>query len=515
MQYRCVREGKKTEYKMMNQDSTPDQIAIQSSTMKSINTPRLDDNDNDAHYQADETTAIQPGQYDVLFGRGKIIKAHSGNIMCDQLVKSSYKKYESANKVIKTEMSEQIITAIQESGGRFLRKISTARQHNNNSSSNSDGDHYYYYEEVERNIAREKIAHCFRRLRRKPVSTSSNSTMALFASGTSITSTTSNTSSRTPSFSSSNSYSSIDPVLLQRQQQTKLMPNRLVRVSLSASMNNTSSNGTSMDNNRKSHTLLQRQPELIRRLSQASNNSNESYFNNYDNSSRNNDGHGLSNSENNITTVTNNKNSIDPFDMYICQPELMRRLSQASNNSNESYFNNYDTSSRNNDGRGLSNSGNNITTVTNNKNSIDPFDMYIQLRKKQRGEYQHLQQQQHQQRKQQQETGTGMGTSDSTTTITSMSRSHTFDSMPNIGSLSELTSGCGDIDMILSDDSTDHYGQNTTMINGMHNKSWENPNPDSSFLQEDKNDKNDTTATATTTTSSSCPVEQFKSSFGF
>ena len=108
-----------------------------------------------------------------------------------------------------------------------------------------------------------------------------------------------------------------------------------------------------------------------------------------------------------------------------------------------------------------------------------------------------------------------MGTSDSTTTITSMSRSHTFDSMPNIGSLSELTSGCGDIDMILSDDGTDHYGHNTTMINGMHNKSWANLNPESSFLQEDKNDKNDTTATATTTTSSSCPVEQFKSSFGF
>jgi len=455
MQYRCVREGKRTEYKMMNQDSTPDQIAIQSSTMKSINTTRLDDNDNDAHYQADETTAIQPGQYDVLFGRGKIIKAHSGNIMCDQLVKASYKKYESANKVIKTEMSEQIITAIQESGGRFLRKISTARQHNNNSGSSSDGDHYYYYEEVERNIAREKIAHCFRRLRRKPVSISSNnSTMALFASGTSTTSTTSNTSSRTPSFSSSNSNGSMDPVLLQFQQQTKLMPNRLDRVSLSASINN-SRNSSSMDNNRKSHTLLQR------------------------------------------------------------QPELMRRLSQASNNSNESYFNNYDNSSRNNDGRGLSGSENNITTVTNNKNSIDPFDMYIQLKKKQRGEYQHLQQQQNQQRKQQQETEMGMGTSDSTTTITSMSRSHTFDSMPNIGSLSELTSGCGDIDMILSDDGTDHYGHNTTMINGMHNKSWANLNPASSFLQEDKNDKNDTTATATTTSSSSCPVEQFKSSFGF
>jgi len=43
---------------MMNQDNTPDQIAIQSSTMKSINTTRLDDNDNDPHYQADETTAI-------------------------------------------------------------------------------------------------------------------------------------------------------------------------------------------------------------------------------------------------------------------------------------------------------------------------------------------------------------------------------------------------------------------------------------------------------------------------
>jgi hypothetical protein len=458
MQYRRVREGKKTECKMMSQNTTTDQIAIniqssstKESLMKRINTTHIDnygdDNYNDAHYdEADKTTAMQPGKYDVLFGRGKKVKVHFGNIMCDQLIELSYKKYESANKVIKTEISEQIITAIQESGGRFLKKTSSAGQHNN-SGNNSDGD-YYYYEEVERNIAREKIAHSFRRLRKKPVST-----MALFASRTF---TTSNTSSRTSSFSSNNSNGSMEPVLLQRQQHTELMPNRLDRVFLSASMNNSS------NYNRKNHMLLKRQSELMRKLNQvslsASNNTNESCFNDNDNSSRN--------------TCFGN--------VFV------------------------------NDGRGGSSNSGNITTVTN-KNSYDPFDMYIQLRKKQKEEYQRLQQHQHN-HTQHQETGTGMG-KDTTPTITSMSRTHISGSMPNIGSLSELASGCGDIDMILSG-GIDH-GHYTAMINGMHNESsWANPNPDS-FLEEDVfeplNDKNDDA----TTTISSCPVEQFISSFGF
>jgi len=105
--------------------------------------------------EGDETctkeTIIVPRRFDVLFGRGKIAKSHTGNLRALHLCEMNYPRYESSitGKYGKTDVAEQIVSIIHESGGRFLKP-------------ETDG-----WVEVDDEAAREKISHFFRHMRHK------------------------------------------------------------------------------------------------------------------------------------------------------------------------------------------------------------------------------------------------------------------------------------------------------------------------------------------------------------
>jgi hypothetical protein len=86
-----------------------------------------------------------------LFGRGKIAKTHTGNLRALHLCEMNCPRYESAitGKYGKTEVAEQIVSIIHESGGRFLKPESGG------------------WVEVDDEAAREKISHFFRHMRHK------------------------------------------------------------------------------------------------------------------------------------------------------------------------------------------------------------------------------------------------------------------------------------------------------------------------------------------------------------
>lgn len=76
---------------------------------------------------------VVPRRFDVLFGRGKNTREHTGNLRCSHLVEMSRPKYENANKYQKTEIAERIVSIIHESYGRFLKwnaKVRTAEYSN-------------------------------------------------------------------------------------------------------------------------------------------------------------------------------------------------------------------------------------------------------------------------------------------------------------------------------------------------------------------------------------------------
>ena len=100
---------------------------------------------------AKQNAIIVPRRFDVLFGRGKIAKTHTGNLRALHLCEMNYPRYESAitGKYGKTEVAEQIVRIIHESGGRFLKPENGG------------------WVEVDNDAAREKISHFFRHMRFK------------------------------------------------------------------------------------------------------------------------------------------------------------------------------------------------------------------------------------------------------------------------------------------------------------------------------------------------------------
>jgi len=87
--------------------------------------------------------------HDVLFGRGKYVVDHPGNMKFRRLVDVYMHKYEEAERLEKTCIAEAIVQMIQESNGRFLKK-----------EPGSD------WEEVDGPAARKKVAHAFRNRRK-------------------------------------------------------------------------------------------------------------------------------------------------------------------------------------------------------------------------------------------------------------------------------------------------------------------------------------------------------------
>jgi hypothetical protein len=90
---------------------------------------------------------IAPRRFDVLFGKGRVLREYTGNVRANVLVAMFRPKYEQAHKHEK--IAKHIVDIIHESHGRFLKF------------EESEG----CWVEVEKGMAREKISHIFRNQR--------------------------------------------------------------------------------------------------------------------------------------------------------------------------------------------------------------------------------------------------------------------------------------------------------------------------------------------------------------
>jgi hypothetical protein len=88
-----------------------------------------------------------PSSSDILFGRGKGVTTHPGNIRLSLLLESQFAEYENCGRRQKTAVTERIAEEMKTRGGRFLKKV--------------DG----IWREVDDSVARAKISHDFRTLR--------------------------------------------------------------------------------------------------------------------------------------------------------------------------------------------------------------------------------------------------------------------------------------------------------------------------------------------------------------
>jgi hypothetical protein len=94
-----------------------------------------------------EDFVLIPRRFDVLFGKGKNIAEHTGNLRAGLVVEMNRSRYEKASKFEKTQVAERIVHLIHLSYGRFLKNET------------------FGWVEVSDDAAREKISHFFRRLR--------------------------------------------------------------------------------------------------------------------------------------------------------------------------------------------------------------------------------------------------------------------------------------------------------------------------------------------------------------
>lgn len=91
---------------------------------------------------------VIPSRLDVLFGRGRPIQEHFGNLRYHALLDCYMDAYERAKKFDKKKIAMQIVRTVQEHGGRFLKQESAG------------------WEVVEdNNVSLKKVAHGFRSLR--------------------------------------------------------------------------------------------------------------------------------------------------------------------------------------------------------------------------------------------------------------------------------------------------------------------------------------------------------------
>lgn len=91
---------------------------------------------------------IVPRRFDVLFGKSRLARNHTGTRRARHIVEMHFEAYEVLRKYRKTDVAEKILAIIHESGGRFLRQDSQGA--------------WVLADDIE---ARKKIAHWFRYLR--------------------------------------------------------------------------------------------------------------------------------------------------------------------------------------------------------------------------------------------------------------------------------------------------------------------------------------------------------------
>ena len=110
---------------------------------------------------------VVPNALDVLFGRGRLIQEHPGNVRYRHLIESNREEYEKASKLRKTELAKKIVSAIKYGNEK------------NNVTKNFEGGRFLKLDgagwiEVDDQVARDKIGHSFRNRRATTTSTNPN-----------------------------------------------------------------------------------------------------------------------------------------------------------------------------------------------------------------------------------------------------------------------------------------------------------------------------------------------------
>ena len=95
------------------------------------------------------TVTLEPGPFDVVFGRGKGNQNRPGNARLRVVVNMYMEQYEQADRIGKTTISENVIRIIQDSSGKFLREDTSA----------NDGG---WVEVTDLEEVRKKVSHAFR-----------------------------------------------------------------------------------------------------------------------------------------------------------------------------------------------------------------------------------------------------------------------------------------------------------------------------------------------------------------
>ena len=196
------------------------------------------DNDNDGNSDCDDEfpyVTIAPTINDVLFGKGKLVKNHYGNLQCIELVTIHEIEYEKASKFAKTDISERIISMIHDDyHGKFLK---LNPQHN-------------HWEEVDRTTAREKISHYFRQRRKIKTTTNNNAKNNTATTSTATTA----TSTATSIISSAASPSSITSSSIKRDVPFPSFSSSLLSNTTPTTTTTTMMNDGSKTNSEQPHT---------------------------------------------------------------------------------------------------------------------------------------------------------------------------------------------------------------------------------------------------------------------
>jgi hypothetical protein len=94
---------------------------------------------------------FRPNSFDVLFGRGKTIREHPGNMVLDQIVMTHFERYESIPKERRSEMLGEIVRLMKSTGTRFIKREDKTG---------------FLWRESDDETAKDKVSHCFRSRRR-------------------------------------------------------------------------------------------------------------------------------------------------------------------------------------------------------------------------------------------------------------------------------------------------------------------------------------------------------------
>ena len=100
---------------------------------------------------------FEPGPKDILLGKGRNIENSPGNLRFRRLIAQFHDQYNRLCRFERTTFATTMLISVKNSGGRFYKK----------SSSSSSSNRQEVWEEVDDDVARDKITHAFRNYRTK------------------------------------------------------------------------------------------------------------------------------------------------------------------------------------------------------------------------------------------------------------------------------------------------------------------------------------------------------------